>query len=148
MFRRKSISRNHCTPCRVFGCTWKIWSNGKSFPLTVKCGWLKCKIDYRSILPSNYFKKKKHQTEKEREAGHRHGERKSKTKPPTIKERKAGHLNLESTSPPSRLCLSPSIYPVSLFLPLLPFATHVTNLPFFSLPMLSKPPQDEQPTMT
>ena len=67
---------------------------------------MKCKIDYRSILPSNYFKKKKHQTEKEREAGHRHGERKSKTKPPTIKERKAGHLNLRSMAPPSEPCLS------------------------------------------
>ena len=60
----------HTLPCV---CTWKIWSNRKSFPLTVKCGWLKCKIDYRSILPSNHFQKKNNRTTpKERELKHEH----------------------------------------------------------------------------
>ena len=71
LFCLKSISGNHFTPSCVFGCAWKIWSNGKSFSLTVKCGWLKCKIDYRSILPSNHFqeKKKKKTEPRERERG-------------------------------------------------------------------------------
>ena len=64
-------TRNHFTPSCVFGYAWKIWSNGKSFSLTVKCGLLKCKIDYRSILPSNHFqeKKKKKTEPRERERG-------------------------------------------------------------------------------
>ena len=43
------------TPCRVFGCAWKIWSNGKSFPSTVKYPPHKCKSFYTFILPSNHF---------------------------------------------------------------------------------------------
>ena len=36
LFRLKMNSGKQFTPCYVFGCAWKIWSNGKSFPLTVK----------------------------------------------------------------------------------------------------------------
>ena len=57
--------------------------------MTVKCGWLKCKIDYRFILPSNYFQKKisTEPREREKEAGHRHRERE--------REEKAGHCHRE-----------------------------------------------------
>ena len=115
LFHLKIISGNHFTPCHVFGCAWKFWSNRKSFSLTVKCAWLKCKIDYKSILPSNQFRKKKKKApnqERERKRGHhrrKEREKESEREPPTVRERKAGHLNLRSTAPPSRLCLSPPI---------------------------------------
>ena len=81
---------------KIFYTTKGVWlgrktkSNGKSFPLTVKYEGLKCKIDYTSILSSNYFqrkkKKKKHQTERERE-------------PPIVRERERGRsLELEINS--------------------------------------------------
>ena len=68
--------------------------------LIVKCGWLKCKIDYKSILPSNHFQKKKNRTERERV---------SEREPPIVRERETGHLNLRSTTLPFGSCLSPSI---------------------------------------
>ena len=36
MFWCKTISGNHFTLLCLFGCACKIWSNGKSFPLTIK----------------------------------------------------------------------------------------------------------------
>ena len=38
------------TPYHVFGCAWKIWSNGKPFPLTVKYPPYKCKSFYLQII--------------------------------------------------------------------------------------------------
>ena len=55
LFCLKTISGNHFTPYRVFGCAWKIWSNEKSFPLTVKRSHFSRKINYTLILPSNDF---------------------------------------------------------------------------------------------
>ena len=112
LFCLKSILGNYFTRCCLFGCAWKFWSNGKSFPLIVKYGWLKCKIDYKSILPSKHFPKKnknKKSTEpreREREGLVTITERESETKPPTVRERKVGHLNLRSMAPPSEPCLS------------------------------------------
>ena len=45
------------TPCCVFGCVWKIWSNGKSFSLTVKYPPHTRKSFYTFILPTNHFQK-------------------------------------------------------------------------------------------
>ena len=154
LFRLKMDWGKQFTPCCVFGCAWKIWSNRKLFPLTVKWACLKCKIDYRSILPTNHFWKKK---KKKKKKNWTKRESESEREPPTVREREAGNLNLRSTPPPSGPCLSPLIKqrltpllicPVSLFLPLPPFATHVTDLPFFSLPMSSKPLQDKRPIVT
>ena len=80
--------------------------------MIVKCGWLECKIDYRSILPSNHFPKKKKKKKKstkprERERPVTFTQRESETKSPIVKKREAGYLNLRSTAPPSRPCLSP-----------------------------------------
>ena len=55
LFQLKMYSGKQFTPCRVFGCAWKIWSNGKSFPSTVKYPPHKCKSFYTFILPSNHF---------------------------------------------------------------------------------------------
>ena len=73
-------------------------------------------------LPSNHFpkrkKKKKNRTKRER--GRSPSE--SVREPPTVTKRKARHLNLRSTPPPSGPCLSPSICPVFLFLPVPPMS--------------------------
>ena len=55
LFWLKMDSEKQFTSCRVFGCTWKIWSNEKLFPLTVKYPLHTRKSFYTFILPSNHF---------------------------------------------------------------------------------------------
>ena len=121
----------------------KIKSNGKSFPLTIKYEGLKCKIDYTSILPSNHFqrKKKKNLNLERKRTTHRQRERGQSPK-----------LEIDSTA----VWAVPFIVDQAKlnstadlpFFSCPPFATHVTDLLFFSLPMSSKPPQVERPTVT
>ena len=55
LFWLKMDSGKQFTPYRVFGYAWKIWLNGKSFPLTIKYPPHTRKSFYTLILPSNHF---------------------------------------------------------------------------------------------
>ena len=57
LFWCKTNSRNHFTLLCLFGYTWKIWSNRKSFLLTVKYPPHTRKSFYTFILPTNHFQK-------------------------------------------------------------------------------------------
>ena len=119
LFRLKSISGNHFTHCRVFDCVWKIWSNGKSFLLTVKSSTLAVK----SISLSFYLQmisRSHRQRERERE---REGEREERAQgfethrplaPPhtPTRERRSStqHTDAGSRSPTLRQAVPP--YPI------------------------------------
>ena len=57
LFWCKTNSRNHFTLLCLFGYTWKIWSNRKSFLLTVIYPPHTRKSFYTFILPTNHFQK-------------------------------------------------------------------------------------------
>ena len=66
LFRLKMDSGKQFTPYHVFGCAWKIWSNGKTFPLTVKRTHFSRKVNYTLILPLNDFQDSHRERERER----------------------------------------------------------------------------------
>ena len=120
----------------------KTKSNGKSFPLTIKYEGLKCKIDYTSILPSNHFQRKKKNPNLERKRiAHRRRER---GRSPELEINSTAVWSMPFITDQAKLNSTADLP----FFSRPPFATHVTDLPFFSLPMSSKPPQVERPTVT
>ena len=117
MFRLTSISRNHFTPCHVFGCAWKIWSNGKTFPLTVKRTHFSRKINCTLILPLNNFQDS--QREREREERAQGSETHLPSAPPHApRERRNStpYVDASLRSPTLRRAVSP--YPIHSTSPL------------------------------
>ena len=135
---------------KIFSTTKGVWfgrkikSNGKSFLWTVKYEGLKCKIDYTSILPSNHFRKKKRTEPRERVRESRPPSERERGRSPKLEIDSTAILVVPLTADQAKLNSTADLPCFSLP----SSATYVTNLPFFSLPMLSKPPQAERPTMT
>ena len=74
-------------------------------------------------IPLNHFQRKKGTEPRERERGRSPLESERESPIVREREREASHLNLRSTPPLSGPCLSPPIYPISLFLPLPPMSS-------------------------
>ena len=131
LFQLKMYSGKQFTPCHVFGRAWKIWSNRKLFPLTVKWACLKCKIDYRSILPTNHLWKKKRKKKKRTEPRERVRVRESRPlsereRPVTWTwdrlHRRRGRASHRWSSKDWLHCWSALFLSSSLFLPLPPMS--------------------------
>ena len=100
------------------------------------------KTHLQAYLQTISKKKKKNRTKRERERGWSLS--KSEREPPIVRERDwSPELEIDSIV----VWAVPLTADLPCFSPP-PSATHVTNLPFFSLPMSSKPLQDKRPTVT
>ena len=114
LFRLKSISRNHFTPCRVFGCVWKIWSNGKSFLLTVKSPTSAIKsitLSFYLQMISRTYKQREREREREREERAQGFETHLPSAPPHAPTRErcssTPHADADSRSPTLRRAVPP-----------------------------------------